>query len=133
MSIGHECRMLVRDASITLTSLLHLFSREMGLSSKYPYRVMMMGTPLWWVLEGRVEEIGGFYTTRHVMASSSEEATARAVRMVTSDLRRIARNPAGSPIRIQIEECSKLDGFVTRQGGGFSFWPKEGESESGFD
>jgi hypothetical protein len=122
--------MLVRDASITLASLLHLLCREIGLSSKYPYRVMMMGTPLWLVLDGNVEEIGGFYTTRWLMASSSEEATIRAMRM---DLQPIARNPAGSPVQIQIEECSKIDGFVTRRGGGFSFWPKEGGSDWGFD
>src|SRR6266568_2460378 len=124
MTIGRECRIMVDDLSIMLTSFVFLVCRKVGLSSKYPYRLMLMGEPLWWALDGKLEEIGGFYTTRYVMASSSEEARARAVRMVTNEIQRIARNPPDSPVRIQIEECSKLDGFVTRQGAGFSFWPK---------
>ncbi|SRR5216683_5730722 len=93
MTIGRECRIVVDNLSIMLTSLVFLFCRKAGLSSKYPYRLILMGKPLWWVLDGKIEEIGGFYTTRFVMASSSEEATARAVRMVTSDIERIAQTP----------------------------------------
>ncbi len=128
MTIGRECRIMADNFAIMLTSLVFFFCRKVGLSSKYPYRLILMGKPLWWVLDGKIEEIGGFYTTRFVMASSSEEATARAVRIVTNDIQRIARNPPGSPVRIQTEECSKLDGFVTRRGAGFAFWPREGGS-----
>jgi hypothetical protein len=116
--------------SITLRSLAFLLCRKAGLSSTRPYRVLMKGEPLWLMLVDQVEEIGGFYTTRWVLASSPEEAVAHAVRIVRQDLEREARNPPESPVRIEIEEVAELGGYVTWQGGGFTFWPKD---EAQFD
>ncbi|HXN83707.1 MAG TPA: hypothetical protein VN883_14615 [Myxococcales bacterium] len=76
--------------------------------------------------DGAVEEIGGFYATRVVMAKCREEANGRAVETVTREIRTIARNPPESPLRIEIDACMKLDRLVTEQGGGFSFWLDKG-------
>jgi len=117
--------------SITLGSLALLALRKVGLSSKHPYGVTLKGEPLWWTgLHGQIEEIGGFYTTRYVMASSPEGAAELARRMVSRELQRFARNPLGSPVCIDIEEVSKIEGFLTWRGGGFAFWPKD---EAQFD
>jgi hypothetical protein len=81
---------------------------------------------VWWTgPQGAIEEIGGFYTTRWVMASSHQEAAARAVRMVNKEVQRFARNPSGSPLCVEVEECVKLDGFLTWRDGGVSFWAKD--------
>jgi hypothetical protein len=117
--------------SITLASLAFLLLRKVGLPSKHPYSVTLKGEPLWWTgFEGAIEEIGGFYTTRWVMAPSHQEAAARALRMVKKEVQRFARNPSGSPLCVEVEECVKLDGFLTWRGGGFTFWAKD---EAQFD
>ncbi|HYV66105.1 MAG TPA: hypothetical protein VE964_07665 [Myxococcales bacterium] len=79
-------------------------------------------------IDDRVQEVGGFYTTRCVLASSPEEAVARAVRVARRELKE--RNPPESPVRIEIEEVAELGGYATWLGGGFTFWPKEDESQS---
>jgi hypothetical protein len=85
---------------------------------------ILMGSPLWWMsLNGKnPEQIGGFYTTRIVMAESQDAAIALAIEVVRHELRPIQRNPPDSPVRMEIEECEKLEGIVTWQGAGFSFW-----------
>jgi len=90
--------------------------------------VRVKGSPFWWSLDGKVEEIGGFYTTRFVMSDSRDAAIAQAVEIVMRDLLPTARNPPDSPVRIEIDECAKLDGVVTRQGAGLSFWLEKEDS-----
>jgi len=129
--LGSDLKARPLHISITLASLAFLLLRKVGLSSKRPYSVTLRGEPLWWTgPHGAIEEIGGFYTTRFVMASSDEEAAARAVGTVRKDVRRFAQNPPGSPLCVEIEECLRLDGFLTWRGGGFAFWPKD---EAQFD
>lgn len=123
--------MLASNLSILIASTLHIILRAVGLSCKHPYRVLVKGRPLWWATsDGTVEEIGGFCTNRVVMAECPDVAAARAIEIVRREIRSIARNPSASPVRIEIDECVKLDGLVTRQGGGFGFWQeKEGSRE----
>ena len=100
---------LVSRAQITLGSLVLLVLRKAGLSSKHPYRVMMKGEPLWWTgADGEIEEIGGFFTTRWVMASSDDEAAAHAVRIVEREVEEFVRNPPPSPLCVEVEECVRL-------------------------
>lgn len=120
--------------SITLASLAFLLLRKVGLSSKHPYSVLLKGEPLWWTgPQGAIEEIGGFYTTRCVMAPTHQDAAARAVGIVKREVQRFARNPSGSPLCVEVEECVKLDGFLTWRGGGFTFWPKDEAQFDGLD
>jgi hypothetical protein len=129
--LGNDLQARPLQLSITLASLAFLLLRKLGLSSKHPYSVTLRGEPLWWTgPQAGIEEIGGFYTTRWVMASSDREAAEGAVRMVRNEVQRFARNPPGSPLCVEIEECLKLDGFLTWRGGGFAFWPKD---EAQFD
>ena len=122
-------RSLPIDLSVMLVSLFALLCRKAGLSSKYPYSVMLRGEPLWWTgPNGLIEEIGGCYSERLVMASSGEEAAASALRLVAREVQQFARNPSESPICIEVEKCSRLDGFIWWHGRGFTFWPKEGSA-----
>jgi hypothetical protein len=117
------------DFALFLESALHCALRAAGLSSKHLYSVLVVGTPLWWSApEGGIEETGGFYTTRNVMARSPEAAISRVKEMVGCEASSFARNPPESPLRIEVEKCDRLRGWVAWRGAGFSFWVAD-ESE----
>jgi hypothetical protein len=109
-----------------------LFVGTMGVRAKSPYRVILKGEPLWWTGDdGTPEEIGGFYTTRCVMAWSSGDAIMRATAMVMKETEKFARNPADMPIRIEADECMRLRGCVKTAGRGFTFWDNKEEGPDG--
>lgn len=111
--------------SITISSLVFLFLRKVGLSRRRPYSVFVKGEPLWLDLDGVVQEIGGFYTVRYVMASSPEDAAARVLRIISEEVSDFAQNPSDKPVQLEVEDCQKLfAGYLTERGGGFTFWPK---------
>jgi len=105
-------------------SAFHHALRRMGLPHMRPYRVMVVGEPLW--MESEFEnkwEPGGFYTTRWVMAWSPQRAIDRVIRMVEREARFFTRNPPDLPLRVQMEEWAILDGLLKEgPGAGFSFW-----------
>ncbi len=125
---------LLSDVATTICSVGWLFLRKMGVRARSPYRVILKGEPLWWTGDGGTpEEIGGFYTTRCVMAWSSGEAIMRATAKVMKETEKFARNPADTPIRIEPDRCVRLRGCLTTAGRGFTFWgKKEGHGGSSF-
>jgi hypothetical protein len=122
---GASMSVMRTDFLLTVASFVQFLCRKAGVSSMNPYSVLLRGEPLWWLgPDGLIEEIGGFYTERLVMASSPEDAAARALRIVTREVHGFAHNPSGSPVRIEVENCRKLIGFISSHGRGFTFWPK---------
>src|SRR5436190_4775816 len=121
-------RLLRIDFPVLAVSLVALLRRNVGLSAKCPYSVMLEGTPLWWIgPDGMIQEIGGFYTERLEMASSSDEATSLALRRVKQEVREFAKNPAESPVRIVVKDVYRCSGFIWWHGRGFTFWAKTPE------
>ncbi len=75
----------------------------------------------------------GFYTTRWVEASSSEEAEMKAIKLIKNDqsLRRATLNEKEDPLMLYVEEISELENFegVNPPGAGYTFYPDEKESK----
>jgi len=123
---------LLSDIATTVCSAGWLFLRNIGLRAKSPYQVILKGKPLWWTGDGGTpEEIGGFYTTRWVMAWSSGDAIMQATAMVMKETEKFARNPADMPIRIEADHCTRLRGCLTTAGRGFTFWDNKEEGPDG--
>ena len=119
-------RLLQINVFLLLTSILAVVCRRLGLGSTSSYSVMLSGEPLWWTApDGSIEQIGGFFTTRFVVARSSQEAESSALRMVSRELEDFAVNPADCPVQLTVEQCSRLSGVISSHGGGFAFWPKD--------
>ena len=72
--------------------------------------------------DGQPQEVGGFYTTRWVMASSCEEAIAGATQMVRDEIDKYRPAERRAPIEIEVERCAGLEGYLTTRGRGFAFW-----------
>jgi len=83
------------NVSTRLASLASL----VGVSSTFPYQVVLKGEPLYWKWKGsETKEIGGFFATRYVMALSPEQAGERAVRIVRREVSLFDMNPPESPV-----------------------------------
>ena len=109
------------DLPIAMASIAHALLRLVGLSQDHAYKVIVKGKPLWW-LEGDKKEVGGFYTTRIVMADSRRLAIERAIELVKHEVGAFAKNPADDPVVVQAEQCMEVSGIVMRQISGFTFW-----------
>jgi len=108
-------RPLLEHLAIAYGSTYQLLLRAVGRSGKHPYTVMVRGEPLWWRDgDANVAVNGGFYSTRVVMARSQDEAEAAAIDLVRDEVRKIARNPNGSPVIFDIEECARMRGIAWR-------------------
>src|SRR5262245_66311948 len=131
MRVGWLKRVL-SDGATAVCSAGWLFLGKIGLRAKSPYQVILKGEPLWWTgAGGRPEEIGGFYTTRWVMAWSSSEAIIRATAIVMKQTGKFARNPAHMPIRIELDHCMQLRRCLTTVGRSFTFWNNKDEDPDG--
>ena len=83
-----------------MASVAHALLRAVRLSQDRPYKVIVKGKPLWW-LEGDEKEIGGFYTTRIVIADSRQLAIERAIDLVKQEIDAFAENPADDSVVIK--------------------------------
>src|SRR4051812_6778023 len=118
-------RLLRINVFLLLASIAAVLCRRLGLGSTHAYGITVRGEPFWMSgPDGLVEEIGGFYTTRYVLAGTPEEAESSALRILTGEMRNVAMNPADSPVQLAVEDCTRLSGVISWHGGGFTFWVK---------
>lgn len=96
--------------------------RTLSLSSRRPYRVMVVIAPFWLRdVETGAREAMGAFATRVVIASSEPEAKELAIAAVRRGMGIIADPKQPAP-KIEVEQLSVLKGVVWRQGRGFSLF-----------
>ena len=80
-------------------------------------------------IPGQIERLG-FFTTRFVVASSVESATALALQMVREELGDLLTNAVDQPYELQVEEAHEdPDGYHQfGVGGGFTWYPDDPEA-----
>jgi hypothetical protein len=91
------------------------------------YRAMLRGENFFLRLAGEIKRMG-FYTTRWIEASSSEDAENRAIELIRSDaeLRPQVLNAKNDPPMVYIEELAEVEEHdVPDIQQGFSFFPEE--------
>jgi hypothetical protein len=91
---------------------------------KICYRVLLNGRNFTLKVDGHPERMG-FYTTRFVEASGTEEAENRAVELIRDDptLRDVVLNPRDDPPMVFVDEIEEVSAL--RPAAGYTFYRQD--------